>query len=209
MVTLLILYYLKVGRYEDNQITELVNYDEYWDKYGYYETHHDMYQELVYMWKMVFRKDSSSRPSANELLHQKWMKEMELSNDILFIMITSIYNCVTDGERILHELVGEEEQSCVEESYSMENENVGIQIDHTPVDNLSDHSFSQPGRTSPYQSNSPHLQPYPPSGGHSPAESDSDAYYDCNSSLSGRSGAYLFPSGPSSLPAALGSCVCV
>ena len=38
-----------------------------------------MYQELVNMWKMVFCKDSSSRPSANYLLNLKWMKEMELS----------------------------------------------------------------------------------------------------------------------------------
>ena len=70
---------LKIGNYKDEQITDLVDYDEYWDKYSYYQEHHDMYQELVYMWKMVFRSDSSSRPSANELLHLKWMKEMEIS----------------------------------------------------------------------------------------------------------------------------------
>ena len=74
---------LKVGFYEDHQITELVQYDEYHEKYNY---HYDMYQELVYMWQLVFRKDSSSRPAANQLLNLKWMKEMELSNAILFVI---------------------------------------------------------------------------------------------------------------------------
>ena len=201
--------------YEDNQITELVQYDEYWDKYGYFETHHAMYQELVNMWKMVFRKDSSSRPSAKYLLNLNWMKEMEISNTILSIMITSVYNCIVlDGESILYELVSGEEQ-CVEESCSVENENIGIHINHSPIDystqeynedSLLSHSFSQPGNSSPYQSNSPHLQPY---GGHSPTGSDSDTYHDHNSSFSGRNDTYLsqphyLQSGPSSLPA-LGS----
>ena len=79
----------KINHYEDDQITELVQYDEYWEKYVYYEAHHDMYQELVYVWKMVFCKDSSSRPSANELLHLKWMQEMEISNAILIMTISS------------------------------------------------------------------------------------------------------------------------
>ena len=148
-----------------------------------------------------------------------------MSSPILFIVII-IYNCVVSGgESILYELVSgeEQEQSCVEESCSVENENIGIQINHPPMDdssqgynedNLSGHNFSQPGRSSPYQSN---LQ-YPLSGGHSPAGSDSDAYFDCDSSFSGRNGAYLpephfFPSGPSSLPVlSLGSwcvyCLC-
>ena len=69
----------KIGYYEDNQITELVQYDDYWDKYGYYQEHHDMYQELVTVWKRVFRKDSSSRPSAADLLRLKWMQQMQLS----------------------------------------------------------------------------------------------------------------------------------
>ena len=77
---------LKVGFYEDHQITELVEYDEYREKYNYHPDHYDMYQELVLMWKLVFRKDSSSRPAANQLLNLKWMKEMELSNVILFVM---------------------------------------------------------------------------------------------------------------------------
>jgi len=70
---------LKIGYYEDSQINELVQYDNYWDKYSYYPEHHDMYKELVYMWKKVFCKDSSSRPTANDLLSLKWMQEMELS----------------------------------------------------------------------------------------------------------------------------------
>ena len=75
----MICYCTQVGFYEDNQINELVDYDssEYWDKYSYYDTHHDMYQELVNMWKKVFRKDSSSRPSAHYLLNLKWMREMD------------------------------------------------------------------------------------------------------------------------------------
>ena len=81
---------LKIGCYEDDQITELVQYDEYWDKYSYYSDHQEMYEELVHMWKIVFRKDSSSRPSANELLHQKWMKKMEIGNDIFVTMMISI-----------------------------------------------------------------------------------------------------------------------
>ena len=73
---------LKVGFYEDNQITELVQYDEYMEKYNYHPDHYEMYQELVYMWQWVFRKESSSRPAANQLLSLKWMREMELSNAI-------------------------------------------------------------------------------------------------------------------------------
>lgn len=67
----------KIGHYEDNQITELVQYDKYWDKY---QEHHDMYRELVDMWKIVFHEDSSSRPSAKELLNLKWMQEIKQSN---------------------------------------------------------------------------------------------------------------------------------
>lgn len=78
--------FLKIGNYEDDQITELVEYDNYWDKYSYYEEHHEMYQELVNMWKAVFIKDSSSRPSAKKLLSMKWMQEMELSNVIMMMM---------------------------------------------------------------------------------------------------------------------------
>ena len=69
---------LKIGYYEDDQITKLVQYDDYWNKYWHYQKHHDMYKELVCMWKVVFCKDSSSRPSANYLLNLKWMKEMEI-----------------------------------------------------------------------------------------------------------------------------------
>ena len=47
---------LKIGCYEDDQITELVQYDEYWDKYSYYQEHQEMYEELVHMWKIVFRR---------------------------------------------------------------------------------------------------------------------------------------------------------
>lgn len=229
---------LQIGRYEDKQITELVDYDEYWDKYSYYQEHHDMYQELVNMWKMVFRKESSSRPSANELLHQKWMKEMELSNEIFVIIAKGIYLCYTDGESILYELVsGGEEQSCAEHSQSVEHENVGILISQSPMecsaqscndDELSVHSYSQHGRTSPRhnQSNSSHLnlsQAYHHqlSSDHSPTGSDSEMYYDCNSSFSGRNLSssfngmnlsephFLQPTGPSSLPASGSLCVCV
>ena len=185
---------------------------EYWDKYSYYEEHHDMYQELVNMWKMVFCKESSSRPNAHYLLNLKWMREMEIRKWSHFVIIQTIHNCViSGGESILYELVSgeEQEQPCVEESCSVENENNGISINHPPIDSsqgYNEDSFSQAGRSSPY-----HLQPYTLSGGHSPAGSDSDTYFDCNSSFSGRSDAYLpesrfFPSAPSSLPVP-GMCV--
>jgi len=69
---------LQVGYYEDHQITDLVAYDEYWEKYNYCQQHCEMYGELVDMWKIVFCKDSSSRPSASDLLSMKWMMKMEL-----------------------------------------------------------------------------------------------------------------------------------
>ena len=81
---------LKVGFYEDHQITELVEYDEYHEKYNYHLDHYDMYQELVFMWQLVFRRDSSSRPATKQLLSLKWMKEMELSSTILFVMATLV-----------------------------------------------------------------------------------------------------------------------
>ena len=68
----------KIGCYENDCLTELVQYSEYWDKYNDCPDHFDMYQELVNMWKMVFVKDRSCRPSASYLLTLKWMKEMEL-----------------------------------------------------------------------------------------------------------------------------------
>lgn len=125
---------------------------------------------------------------------------------------------------MLHELCSseEEEQACVEESHSVENETVGILINnHLPLDysaqgyseedsRLSGHNYS--GHNSPYQSNSPRVslaQGYPPSTGF-----DSKAYYD---SFSGINGSYLSDrhcpqltgSGPSSLPAMGRYCVCV
>jgi len=66
---------IKVGSYED--ITDLIQYDDYWDRYSYYENH-DMYQELVDMWKMVFHKGSSVQPNASNLLNLKWMQKMEI-----------------------------------------------------------------------------------------------------------------------------------
>ena len=126
-------------------------------------------------------------------------------------MTTLVLQCIVlDGESILYELVSGEEQSCVEESYPVENETVGIQINQTPIDytspgynedSLSAHSFSQPSHGS-YQINPSPLQGYAPSGGHSPIGSDSAPYYDCSSSFNGSylSEPHYFPSGPSSLP---------
>ena len=82
---------IKVGSYEDSIITDLIQYDDYWDRYSYYENHHDMYQELVNMWKMVFRKDSSVRPNASNLLNLKWMQKMEIGKLLLLLLFTS--NC--------------------------------------------------------------------------------------------------------------------
>lgn len=131
--------------------------------------------------------------------------------------------CCLDGEQMLHELCSsEEEQACVEESHSVENETVGILINnHLPLDysaqgyseedsRLSGHNYS--GHNSPYQSNSPRVslaQGYPPSTGF-----DSEAYYDSFSSINGsylsdRHCPQLTGSGPSSLPAMGRYCVCV
>ena len=138
------------------------------------------------------------------------------------VMMMSTYlfmlHCL-DGEQILHDLCSsaEEEQSGVEESHSVENDNVGILINnHSPIEyssqgyneedsRLSAHAYSS--HSSPYQSNSPRVnlsQGYPPSAGHSPTGSDSEAYYGCNASLSGRNDNYLSEGHflqPSSLPA--------
>jgi len=67
-----------MGVYEDDQITYIIVYDDYWDKFNYSQEHFEMYSELVDMWKKVFCKDPSSRPSASELLSMKWMRRMEL-----------------------------------------------------------------------------------------------------------------------------------
>ena len=80
----------KIGLYENDCITKLVQYSEYWDKYNDYPDHFDMYQELVNMWKMVFVEDRSRRPSASYLLNLKWMKEMELCNTIILFVVTFI-----------------------------------------------------------------------------------------------------------------------
>ncbi|XP_065883364.1 uncharacterized protein [Dysidea avara] len=82
----------KIGFYEDHQITDIIEFDDYRDKYNYYQQHCEMYGELVDMWNMVFCKDSSSRPSASDLLSMRWMRKME-----------------HDGERILRELVGDKD----------------------------------------------------------------------------------------------------
>ena len=44
-----------------------------------------MYGELVDMWKMVFRKDPNSRPSAADLLSMRWMQRMELGNEHYYV----------------------------------------------------------------------------------------------------------------------------
>ena len=85
-----LVFFHKIGFYENDRITELVQYSEYWDKYNDYPNHFDMYQELVNMWKMVFVEDRSRRPSASYLLNLKWMKEMELCNAIILFVVAFI-----------------------------------------------------------------------------------------------------------------------
>ena len=51
-----------------------------------------MYQELKHMWKMVFCKDSASRPSTKELLNLKRMEEMKLSNSLISGVVNELQN---------------------------------------------------------------------------------------------------------------------
>ena len=76
-----------------------------------------MYGELVDMWNMVFCKDSSSRPSASDLLSMRWMRKMEHGNEqcTLYACTCNLWQYIhnlfsfADGERILRELVGDKD----------------------------------------------------------------------------------------------------